>query len=91
MTYVTILNILIYICLLIFSIIFLFIVDDFCFCLFTQWFLIYLIGCVYKFFDLHLGFFYVKKRVEKFYMFKFLSCISVFNLILFLMIFYFFS
>ena len=44
----------------IFSIMFLFIVDFF-FHLFTQWLVVYLIGCMHKVFYLHLLFFYVKK------------------------------
>jgi len=67
----------------------LFIVNDFFIHLFTQWFLIYLNKCVHKFFDLHLGVFYVKKCIEKFYVFNFLSYIDIFNLILILLFFSF--
>ena len=49
----------------------LFIVNDFFIHLFTQKFLIYLNRCVNKIFDLHLGVFYVKKCIEKFYVFNF--------------------
>jgi hypothetical protein len=54
-----------------FLILFLFIVNDFFFHLFTQLFLICLIRCDHKFFYLHLEIFYVKEHVEKFYMFSF--------------------
>jgi len=40
-------------------ILFLFIVNEFFIHLFTQWSLIYLIRCVHKFFDLHLGVFFM--------------------------------
>jgi len=40
---------------------FFFIVNDFFIHLFTQWFLIYLNGCIHKFFDLHLRVFLCKK------------------------------
>jgi hypothetical protein len=43
--------------------------------------MIYLIWYVHKFFYLYLLFFFVKKRVEIFYLFKFLSRNGVFNLI----------
>jgi len=53
-THVTMLDILIFIFCLVFSIFF-FIVDDFFIHYFTQWLLGCLIRCVHKFFDLHLG------------------------------------
>jgi hypothetical protein len=54
MTCVAILNIFIYISILIFPIMFLFIIDYFFFHLFTESLVVYLIGYMHKFFDLHL-------------------------------------
>jgi len=49
----------------------------------------YLIGCVHKFFVSIFMIFYVKKHVEKLYMFKFFSSnAGVFNLILIFMNFF---
>jgi len=57
--------------------------------LFTQWFVIYLIRCVYKFSIYIYKYFYVKIHVKEFYMFNFfLSCIGIFNLILIPMLFF---
>jgi len=59
----------------------------FFFHLFTQGLVVYLIGCMHKVFYLHLLFFYVKNRIEKLNMFKFIwSCIGIFNFIIILMI-----
>jgi len=63
-------DILIFILHLVFSISFLFIVDEFFFYYFTQWLLSCLIRCVYKFFNLHLGVFiyiyiYMQNLVEE--------------------------
>ena len=61
MIHIAIVDILIYIYLSIFSIMFLFIVNDILIHLFTQWFVIYLFRCMHRLFDFHLQFLLCKK------------------------------
>jgi hypothetical protein len=75
-----------YITILIFLIMFYLSLITFFFHLFTESSVVYLLVYMNEFFNLHLRFFYVKNRVEKFNIKFIWSCIGVFNLIIILMI-----